>query len=72
MLSASDTSYAVTALLEYETANDISSASNNTTNSIDQDYKVGAEAFNNAYDALGTNSSEPMEGLLDGMNQFTF
>lgn len=68
MLSASDTSYAVTALLEYETANDISSASNNTTNSIDQDYKVGAEAFNNAYDALGTNSSEPMEGLLDGMN----
>jgi len=68
MLSASDTSYAVTALLEYETPSEISSGSYDAVNNIDQDNKAGVEAFNNAYDALGTHSSEPMGGLLNGMN----
>ncbi|OEU16626.1 CDC45-like protein, partial [Fragilariopsis cylindrus CCMP1102] len=58
MLSASDASYAVTALLEYETPNELSSGSDDDpTNIIDQENKAGVEAFNNAYDALGNLSS---------------
>jgi cell division control protein 45 len=69
MLSASDASYAVTALLEYETPNELPSGSDDDpTSIIDQENKAGVEAFNNAYDALGTHSSEPMGGLMNGMN----
>jgi len=52
-LSASDTSYAVTALLEYEAP-----TRKNNENSLNEDLAekekaAGIEAFNNAYDALG-------------------
>ena len=53
LLSASDTSYAVTALLEYEAPSEHSSSSE-SNNSL--------EAFHNAYDALGSHCSEPMKG----------
>jgi hypothetical protein len=63
LLSASDTSYAVTALLEYEAP----TAENNPEDSYnysaaDRDNVASIEAFNNAYDALGSHCSEPIGG----------
>ena len=68
LLSASDASYAVTALLEYEAPSGTTTESDDPGDIIDKNNTVGIEAFNNAYDALGTHSSEPMGGLLNGMN----
>ncbi len=50
LLSASDTSYAVTALLEYEPPSDDQNSDGNSS----------LEAFHNAYDALGSHCSEPL------------
>lgn len=58
MLSASDTSYAITALLEYETPR----ANHQHESSETEDVVSSIEAFNNAYDALGSNCSEPIGG----------
>jgi cell division control protein 45 len=67
-LSASDTSYAVTALLEYEPKS-LSSNDGDAESSEDDSNgrAVSVEAFNNAYDALGTHSV-PMRGMLTGLN----
>ena len=52
LLSASDASYAVTALLEYEAPSGTTTESDDSTNIIDKnDNTAGIEAFNNAYDA---------------------
>lgn len=68
LLSASDTSYAITALLEYETSTkDADNANENPSTSSSNNKAVSIEAFNNAYEALGTHS-EPMNGLLNGLN----
>ncbi len=58
LLSASDTSYAVTALLEYEPP---SSDDTNIEHS-------SLEAFHNAYDALGSHCSEPLKGTTSTTN----
>lgn len=62
-------SYAVTALLEYvaaDTNRDISATQNE--DSRKRSFKaVSVEAFNAAFEALGTHS-EPMSGLLNGLN----
>jgi cell division control protein 45 len=62
LLSASDTAYAVTALLEY----DISEMSMESKENKGSTSGVSVEAFNNAYDALGTHS-EPMRGFVNRM-----
>jgi cell division control protein 45 len=57
LLSASDTSYAVTALLEYEPPTEETSSpadDGNDPASADDGPSAAAEAFNTAYDALGT------------------
>ena len=67
-LSASDMSYAVTALLEHEASDpnrDIPASEKDQRQTSGK--AVSAEAFNNAYEALGTHS-EPMSGLLNGLN----
>jgi hypothetical protein len=59
LLSASDTSYAVTALLEYEPPK----SNEEHGDPSDKGGDVSSiEAFNNAYDALGTHCSEPIGG----------
>jgi len=67
LLSASDTSYAVTALLECD-APSPTSTTESSDPTIEKENKVRVEAFNNAYDALGSHASEPMGGLLNGIN----
>lgn len=62
-------SYAVTALLEYEASDpnrDIPASENGGVQKPSSK-AVSVEAFNNAYEALGTHS-EPMSGLLNGLN----
>ncbi|KAL3925458.1 MAG: hypothetical protein SGILL_000399 [Bacillariaceae sp.] len=69
LLSASDMSYAVTALLEYEALDpnrDVPASDRGGTAKLSSK-AVSVEAFNNAYEALGTHS-EPMSGLLNGLN----
>lgn len=63
LLSASDTSYAVTALLEYEAPTE---ATADDPAPPDDEEKSSVEAFNNAYDALGTHM-EPAGGPMRGM-----
>jgi hypothetical protein len=62
-------SYAVTALLEYDAtdADMDKPAPEQVDNSNSSSKAVSVEAFNNAFEALGTHS-EPMSGLLNGMN----
>jgi cell division control protein 45 len=66
LLSASDTSYAITALLEYETV-DSNNGADGEENQQVCSKAVSIEAFSNAYEALGTHT-EPMSGLLNGLN----
>jgi cell division control protein 45 len=67
LLSASDTSYAITALLEYETVDSNHNHADVGENQQPVSNKaVSSEAFNNAYEALGTHA-EPMNGLLNGL-----
>lgn len=66
LLSASDTSYAISALLEYEVV-DKDGDEVDKSLSPSSNKAISIEAFNNAYEALGTHS-EPMNGLLNGLN----
>jgi len=64
LLSASDTSYAVTALLEHDAPSAMNDTNHLRTGTGDEK-AAGIEAFNRAYDALGSHSSsEPVGGLL--------